>query len=372
MSFWRNLPVFARARLLVRTRPALTLSAAAAGVLTLGLCTAGVLALSRGEAAYADNRAAKPVAGPVLRTALLAPPPPISPLPEVVGLQDLTADQALAANQAIPFATLPNPAARPFLISDASGDDQARAQTCLAQAVYYEAGFEPLAGEQAVAQVVLNRVRHPVFPKTVCGVVFQGSDLKTGCQFTFTCDGALDRTPEPVAWAKAQAVAAAALNGYVMKAVGEATHYHTQYVVPYWSPTLVKLTQIGQHIFYRWTGTFGQPPAFGGQYAGNEPGAATDTPAVMQLLPLQKLAVDYAATSPAASGSASEGAASAAEPDPHQAGSKTDAAAHDPETTLILAKAEAPPVTAAPPQVEVKKVFLPAESLLPRPKWKPF
>ena len=137
-------------------------------------------------------------------------------------------------------------------------------------AVYYEAASESDEGEAAVAQVILNRVRHPLFPKTVCGVVFQGSTLPTGCQFTFTCDGSLARRPSPAGWKRASEIAERALDGYVMKAVGEATHYHTMWVVPYWQPTLVKLTQIGAHIFYRWSGEAGRPGSFLGQYAGQE------------------------------------------------------------------------------------------------------
>jgi hypothetical protein len=122
-------------------------------------------------------------------------------------------------------------------------------------------------------------MRHPAFPKTVCGVVFQGS-VRTGggCQFTFTCDGSLARKPDEEAWARARKVAEAALNGYVMKKVGEATHYHAAYVAPYWSPTLVKVAVVGQHIFYRWTGSWGEPAAFTGRYAGRE---AELTPAVL-------------------------------------------------------------------------------------------
>ena len=220
--------------------------------------------------------------------------------------------------------------------------------------------------------MVLNRLRHPVYPKTVCGVVFQGSEQKTGCQFTFTCDGALDRTPEPKAWARAMAVAQAALNGYVMKAVGEATHYHTQYVVPYWSPTLVKLTQIGQHIFYRWTGAGGQPPAFAGQYAGNEPGAAAPTPIVLApLTPMEKLAVDYSAPT-AAPASKTASAATSAGASGEGAAVKADAAA---PTSAAVALASVPlaPVKAETPEVAaVTKVFIPSEGMVPRPKWKPF
>jgi hypothetical protein len=83
-------------------------------------------------------------------------------------------------------------------------------------------------------------------------VVFQGSTRRTGCQFTFTCDGALERhVPSPAAWKRAEEVAEQALDGYVMQGVGGATHYHTVWVHPYWSPSLVKVTTIGAHIFYR-------------------------------------------------------------------------------------------------------------------------
>ena len=172
-------------------------------------------------------------------------------------------------NSLRPFAKLPIRPMRPFVL-EASGDDRVRATQCLAQAVYYEAAREPEVGQEAVAQVVLNRLRHPAYPKSVCGVVYQGAARSTGCQFTFTCDGALRWAPQPTLWRQARDVAEKALAGYVDKAVGSATHYHAQYVSPYWAPTLVKMTQVGQHIFYRWTGPWGEPPAFTGRYAGGE------------------------------------------------------------------------------------------------------
>jgi len=113
----------------------------------------------------------------------------------------------------------------------------------------------------------LNRLRHPAFPKSVCGVVYQGSGGRV-CQFTFVCDGALYRQPELGAWRQAEQVARAALAGYVETAVGEATHYHADYVAPRWAPLLAKVAQIGQHIFYRWPGGWGQPAAFTGRYIG--------------------------------------------------------------------------------------------------------
>jgi len=176
-----------------------------------------------------------------------------------------------------PFAKLPIRPMRPFVL-EAAGPDRARAVQCLTQAVYYEAAREPEVGQEAVAQVVLNRLRHPAYPKSVCGVVYQGSARATGCQFTFTCDGSMRYAPQPALWRRAREVAERALAGYVDKTVGSATHYHAQYVAPYWAPTLVKMVQVGQHIFYRWTGPWGEPPAFTGRYAGGE---AYLTPAIL-------------------------------------------------------------------------------------------
>jgi len=168
-----------------------------------------------------------------------------------------------------PFADLPiNPMA-PFILR-ASREDRAQALRCLSQAIYYEAAREPPEGQRAVAQVVLNRVRHPAYPNSVCGVVFQGSARRTGCQFSFTCDGSLTWAPEPWLWRQVEDVASEALDGFVEEEVGSATHYHADYVAPYWAPTLVKMTQVGAHIFYRWTGPMGEPPAFTSRYVGGE------------------------------------------------------------------------------------------------------
>jgi spore germination cell wall hydrolase CwlJ-like protein len=193
-------------------------------------------------------------------------------------LAPVAAEAAERINAQRPFDPDPIRPMRPFVLKAASGD-RARAVECLTEAIYYEAAREPLKGQQAVAQVVVNRVRHPAYPKTVCGVVFQGSARTTGCQFTFTCDGALKWRPEPALWRQAEAVARRALSGYVDTQVGSATHYHAIYVAPVWAPSLVKMTQVGQHIFYRWTGAWGEPAAFTGRYAGGE---AELTTAVLQ------------------------------------------------------------------------------------------
>jgi hypothetical protein len=193
------------------------------------------------------------------------------PDPAMVSLlPGLNARQAQTVNAGLAFSDEPNPPARPFTLKGASAQDRQRALGCLTQAVYYEAGFEPVEGAQAVAQVVINRVRHSAFPKTICGVVFEGAAQKTGCQFSFTCDGSLSRLPAAAAWKRAQDVAERALNGFVMAKIGGATHYHTEWVVPYWAPTLTKVSQEGSQIFYRWPGDWGLPGAFRGRYAGGE------------------------------------------------------------------------------------------------------
>ena len=195
--------------------------------------------------------------------------PPVEP----VAIADLAPEDARAFNAAIPFSTDPNPAARPFHLIGAA-ESQERAIDCLAAAEVYEAGDDAV-GERAVAQVVLNRVRHPAFPKTVCGVVFQGSERSTGCQFTFSCDGALLRwSPTPVAWARAREIAKMALHGTVFAVVGHATHYHTDWVVPYWSASLDKIVELHTHLFFRWAGWWGTPPAFNRTYVADEPKVA--------------------------------------------------------------------------------------------------
>jgi hypothetical protein len=191
--------------------------------------------------------------------------PPVEPAVFVA----LAPQDARAYNASIPFSTAPLLPARPFRIIGDEGSI-ARATDCLAAGVLYEAGDDTV-GQRAVAQVILNRLRHPAFPKTVCGVVFQGSERRTGCQFTFTCDGALARRYSDAAWRRARDVAAMALTGSVEKAVGTATHYHTNWVVPYWSSSLDKISEVHTHLFFRWTGWWGTPPAFRGRYLAAEP-----------------------------------------------------------------------------------------------------
>jgi spore germination cell wall hydrolase CwlJ-like protein len=189
-------------------------------------------------------------------------------------------EDAKLINAAMPFNSGPILAANRFVIPAADANDHGRALLCLTQAVYYEAGFEPLEGRRAVAQVVLNRTKHPAYPKSVCGVVYQRNATPV-CQFTFVCDGSLDRRPEPGTWNEARRIAAAALAGYVEKSVGSATHYHADYVAPRWAPMLAKISKIGAHIFYRWQGAWGLPGAFTGRYIGEPRDPATMRPLIL-------------------------------------------------------------------------------------------
>ncbi|MFO1014561.1 MAG: cell wall hydrolase [Caulobacteraceae bacterium] len=187
----------------------------------------------------------------------------------VLALERLGGGQARRLNAFMPADGGPLVAAQPFYLRAAS-QERERAVLCLTEAIYYEAALEPQAGQEAVAQTVLNRVRHPAFPKTVCGVVFQGSSQITGCQFSFTCDGSRERAPVAAIWAKCKRVAERALAGYVQTQVGTATFYHADYVFPRWSPSLAKITQIGAHIFYRFKGAWGRVEALSGRYTGRE------------------------------------------------------------------------------------------------------
>lgn len=149
--------------------------------------------------------------------------------------------------------------------------DSYRALNCLTSAIYYEAANEPDEGQRAVAQVVLNRVRSPLWPDSVCGVVYQGSertDFK--CQFTFSCDGSMARPPSTAAWVRARGVAQRALAGDSYDPVGTATFYHTLAVRPAWASSVQPVAVIGAHIFYRNPGWNGSADAFRTRYIGRE------------------------------------------------------------------------------------------------------
>lgn len=124
-------------------------------------------------------------------------------------------------------------------------------ENCLARAVYFEARSESELGQLAVAKVILNRVRDPDYPNTICGVVYQGSGRRNSCQFSFACDGLPDDVKSAKAWANSKRVAQKALNGSSkVAAVASATNYHADYVKPRWAKSMKRLIKIGRHIFY--------------------------------------------------------------------------------------------------------------------------
>ena len=200
----------------------------------------------------ADGQAAPGAESGILDSAVL----PIEP------------SEAKALNDARPVDVARPHAARPFALPASHLRSRAYAASlrCLAEAVFYEAGNQGDAGGRAVAQVVLNRVRHPAFPHTVCGVIYQGYARATGCQFTFTCDGSLAREPSVRGWDRALRIAREALAGAVDANVGLATHFHADYVVPYWAPSLAKIGRVGTHLFYQLPGRLGAAAAFTARY----------------------------------------------------------------------------------------------------------
>ncbi|MFY9989844.1 MAG: cell wall hydrolase [Rhodoplanes sp.] len=132
------------------------------------------------------------------------------------------------------------------------GEDRQTAEKCLADAIYFESRGEPVRGQIAVAQVVVNRVFSGYYPTTVCGVVYQNAHRRLACQFTFACDGIPDKITEPDAWERAKTIARETLDGkYWLPDVGKATHYHAYWVRPRWVRTMHKLDKIGVHTFYR-------------------------------------------------------------------------------------------------------------------------
>ena len=211
-----------------------------------------------------------------------ASPPPISPvetaepmpdLPaspkDTVVLSELTATDARARNAAVEFAAVGPGTPSPFRF-DGSAADRLRARDCLALAGMAEAGGGD-SDQRAVMQVILNRVRHPAFARTVCGVVFEGAQRPTGCQFSFTCDGSLARRYSDAAWRAARDRAEQMLGGATHAPVGNATHFHADYVYPWWSDQLDKVAQVGAHIFFRWRGFWGSRSALSARYTGGEP-----------------------------------------------------------------------------------------------------
>jgi spore germination cell wall hydrolase CwlJ-like protein len=129
---------------------------------------------------------------------------------------------------------------------------RAKAEKCLADAIYFEARGEPVRGQIAVAQVVMNRVFSGYYPNTVCGVVYQNANRHLACQFTFACDGLPEVVREPDAWERAKKIAAETLDGELwLPEVGKATHYHAYWVHPSWVHEMTRMYKLGVHTFYR-------------------------------------------------------------------------------------------------------------------------
>ncbi len=236
-----------------------------------------------------------------------------------------------------------NPAVSPFKYPGAL--EGSRELDCLTQAVYYEARGETPSGQAAVAQVVINRARNPRFPKSICGVVFQRAAATRGCQFSFACDGSTLRNREPGAWRRAQKIASRALDGFVMAEVGAATHFHTLNVAPIWGPHLLRVAQVGMHVFYRFGGRAGAPSAFTSEVeiAGVETidGATPTLIAAAALSPAPALVeggVGGPATVPVEPASAAPATAPASAP-----------VAAKPVSAPATEKAEAKPTTASSP-----------------------
>jgi spore germination cell wall hydrolase CwlJ-like protein len=133
-----------------------------------------------------------------------------------------------------------------------AGVFSAKEQKCLAEGIYFEARGEEVKGQAAVAQVILNRVRNPTYPKTICGVVYQNENWRNRCQFSFACDRIPDLILSPWHWKTAKEIAMAVTAGKIwFDDVGSSTHYHATYVKPPWGRTMKRVAKIGKHIFYR-------------------------------------------------------------------------------------------------------------------------
>lgn len=251
----RRLPAKRRARAIVLV---------VAVILLLAAVVAGALIFHRGvPASVGDGDTATADVAPDDATAIPELPPPDL-------FRPLTSEEAQKLNAERPLEAPTTTPAQPFKLR-ADEISRLRAIDCLTQAIYYEAASEGVDGGRAVAQVVLNRVRHGGYPNSVCGVVYQGSQRATGCQFTFTCDGSLARTPVAYLWARSRQIASEALAGRTFAPVGYSTHYHADYVVPYWAASLDKIAVVGRHIFYNFRGAAGAKGAFRQGYAGSEP-----------------------------------------------------------------------------------------------------
>ena len=200
--------------------------------------------------------------GAIVDVAEFQAPTPLLAAPVAVGLSadiDVTPKHADAGATSV---ALPAPRPSPRFMADSarspmarlglSAKARAKAEDCLARAIYFEARGETVRGQVAVAQVIINRVFSRFYPNNVCAVVYQNAHRRNACQFSFACNGKRDDVRDAAAWALAMRLASLTLDGKVWEAdVGKATHYHAVWVNPWWVSTMEKLTAHGVHIFYR-------------------------------------------------------------------------------------------------------------------------
>jgi hypothetical protein len=169
-----------------------------------------------------------------------------------------------------------------------AGKERARAEKCLADAVYFEARGEPMRGQMAVAQVVMNRVFSGYYPNNVCGVVYQNARRHLACQFTFACDGSREVVNEPDMWEQAKRISKDMLDGKIwLGEVGHATHYHAYWVHPSWVHEMRKMYKLGVHTFYRpraW-GDGSDAPAWGATPDASKAEAPADRPEAATKVP---------------------------------------------------------------------------------------
>ncbi|MEO6015239.1 MAG: cell wall hydrolase [Devosia sp.] len=194
--------------------------------------------------------------------------PPVLPTIEVASIDPATSDALGAIDQIVPMPGTVMPVSAPAslayaretapattfdLLVDKAGTQVSEKELwCMATAIYFESRGEIYRGQVAVGQVVMNRLAHKIYPKTICGVVFQNQHMRNACQFSFACDGIPETVNEPKAWAQAEEIAKGVINGSLyLTDVGKATHYHATYVYPNWAPRLKKTAKIGHHIFYK-------------------------------------------------------------------------------------------------------------------------
>lgn len=185
---------------------------------------------------------------------------------------------------------------------------------CLTTAVYYEARGESARGQAAVAQVVLNRVKHKAFPKSVCAVVYQGAG-RAGCQFSFACDGSMRKRRELLAWNRARDVAARALAGAARADIGTATHFHTTAVSPIWAPQMLRVANVGAHVFYKFAPYRLRPAPVAQAEVWLTAGAAAEQAQELRITPAVELAIEASlqpASAPAAEPKAETGNATPA------------------------------------------------------------